>query len=112
MAEVKKTVIEFGDLIGVILGGILGFQGGIIGALTGSAGGYFVARQLTGKKTFGHSPPAKYQMLSETGESSHPRRFGQPLTEEERRQRHYALYGTTELPPRGTGLAKAKYEKI
>jgi hypothetical protein len=45
-------------------------------------------------------------MLSETGESSHPRRFGQPLTEEERRQRHYALYGTTELPPRG------KYEKI
>jgi hypothetical protein len=106
LPEVKKTVIEFGDLIGVILGGILGYQGGVIGALTGSAGGYFVAKQLTGKKTFGHSPPAKYQTLSET------RRLGHPLTEEERMQRHYALYGTTELPPRGTGLTKPKYERL
>jgi uncharacterized protein YneF (UPF0154 family) len=106
LPEVKKTVIEFGDLIGIGVGAVLGYVGGIIGAVTGAAGGYFVAKQLTGKKTFGHSPPAKYQMLSETGESSHPRRFGQPLTEEQRRQRHYALYGTTELPPRG------KYEKI
>jgi uncharacterized protein YneF (UPF0154 family) len=111
LPEVKKTVIEFGDLIGIGVGAILGYTGGIIGAVAGAAGGYFVAKQLTGKKTFGHSPPAKYQMLSET-ESSHPRRFGQPLTEEERRQRHYALYGTTELPPRGTGLTKAKYEKL
>ena len=109
MAEVKKTVIEFGDLIGIGVGAVLGYVGGVVGAVTGAAGGYFVAKQLTGKKTFGHSPPAKYQTLSETG---HPRRFGHPLTEEERRQRHYALYGTTELPPRGTGLAKAKYESI
>jgi hypothetical protein len=106
MAEVKKTVIEFGDLIGIGLGATLGYLGGLIGAVTGAAGGYFVAKQLAGKTTFGHSPPAKYQTLSET------RRLGHPLTEEERMQRHYALYGTTELPPRGTGLTKAKYEKL
>jgi len=33
-----------------------------------------------------------------------PRRMGMPLTEEERARRHYQLYGTTTLPPRGTGL--------
>lgn len=32
------------------------------------------------------------------------RRRGQPRTDEERRQRHQELYGTDELPPRGTGL--------
>lgn len=32
------------------------------------------------------------------------RRFGQPRTEQERRERHLALYGTESLPPRGTGL--------
>jgi len=30
-------------------------------------------------------------------------RFGKPKTDEERRQRHKSLYGTNELPPRGTG---------
>jgi len=36
---------------------------------------------------------------------SHPaRRLGRPRTDEERRRRHKALYGTTRLPPRGTGL--------
>jgi hypothetical protein len=104
--EVKKTIIEFGDLIGIGVGAGLGYIGGLIGAIAGSAGGYFVAKQLAGKTTFSHSSPAKYQTLSE------PRRFGHPLTEEERMQRHYALYGTTELPPRGTGLTKSKYEKL
>jgi len=33
-------------------------------------------------------------------------RFGQPKTEEERRQTHLALYGGKTLPPRGTGLSK------
>ena len=33
-------------------------------------------------------------------------RFGQPKTEEERRLTHKALYGTEELPPRGTGLMR------
>lgn len=32
------------------------------------------------------------------------RRYGNPKTDEERRKRHKALYGTSELPPRGTGL--------
>ena len=35
------------------------------------------------------------------------RRYGQPRTEEERLERHYERYGTTELPPRGTGLQKS-----
>lgn len=32
------------------------------------------------------------------------RRYGNPRTDEERRKRHKRLYGTTKLPPRGTGL--------
>jgi len=32
------------------------------------------------------------------------RGYGQPLTDQQRMQRHNALYGTTNLPPRGTGL--------
>jgi len=32
------------------------------------------------------------------------RRFGQSRTEEERRKRHFERFGTTELPPKGTGL--------
>lgn len=32
------------------------------------------------------------------------RPYGVPKTEEERRATHEALYGTTELPPRGTGI--------
>jgi uncharacterized membrane protein len=71
MAEVKKTVIEFGDLIGIGVGAVLGYVGGIVGAVTGAAGGYFVAKQLTGKKTFGHSPPAKYQQLTSSATLSY-----------------------------------------
>ncbi|MBA7597123.1 hypothetical protein ES703_04118 [subsurface metagenome] len=33
------------------------------------------------------------------------RRYGHPRTDEERRERHLALYGTEELPERGTGLS-------
>ena len=32
------------------------------------------------------------------------RRFGRPRTEAERRARHKRLYGSSKLPPRGTGL--------
>lgn len=32
------------------------------------------------------------------------RRYGQPKTEEQRKQSHKAKFGTSELPPRGTGL--------
>jgi len=33
------------------------------------------------------------------------RRFGNPKTDEERASRHQGLYGTADLPPRGTGLS-------
>ena len=32
------------------------------------------------------------------------RRYGQPRTDEERRERHYKRFRTRQLPPRGTGL--------
>jgi len=32
------------------------------------------------------------------------RRYGRPKTDEERRATHRVIYGTEELPPRGTGL--------
>ena len=40
------------------------------------------------------------------------RRYGQPRTEEERLERHYERYGTTELPPRGTGLRESSVSQI
>ena len=42
---------------------------------------------------------------SELGEPE--RRKGIPLTDEERRERHQERFGTTDLPPRGTGLEKS-----
>ena len=38
------------------------------------------------------------------GEAREERGQGVPLTDEERRARHYEQYGSFELPPRGTGL--------
>lgn len=35
-----------------------------------------------------------------------PRRKGKPRTTAERRKRHKARFGTTKLPPRGSGLKK------
>jgi len=32
------------------------------------------------------------------------RKYGKPRTNEERRKRHKRLYGTSKLPPRGTGI--------
>ena len=32
------------------------------------------------------------------------RRFGKPRTDAERKIRHKKLYGTSKLPPRGTGI--------
>lgn len=40
------------------------------------------------------------------------RGYGRPRTDEERAKRHYARYGTTDLPPRGTGLKKKKSNPI
>ena len=45
-------------------------------------------------------------------EQEESRRYGQPRTEEERLERHYERYGTTELPPRGTGLLKSSSSQI
>ncbi len=70
MAEVKKAVVEFSDLIGIAVGAGLGYIGGLAGAIAGAAGGYFVAKQLAGKKTFGHSAKAKYQSLESSSAST------------------------------------------
>lgn len=36
------------------------------------------------------------------------RRFGNPRTDVERRRKHKARFGTTKLPPRGTGLGSGQ----
>ena len=48
----------------------------------------------------------KYNQQNKTTTSSGwmTRRFGKPRTEEERKKRHKGRFGTTKLPPRGTGL--------
>lgn len=40
------------------------------------------------------------------------RKYGKPRTDAERRKRHKRLYGTSKLPPRGTGLRKNINERI
>ncbi len=35
-------------------------------------------------------------------------KMGKPRTEAERKVRHKKLYGTSKLPPRGTGIGKAR----
>ena len=35
------------------------------------------------------------------------RRAGSPRTDEERKAQHKKIYGTTKLPPRGTGLKRS-----
>jgi len=44
----------------------------------------------------------------ETEKAGKPRRMGKPKNEEERRRTHQARYGTSELPPRGTGLSESQ----
>ena len=41
-----------------------------------------------------------------TNRNSIQRRLGKPRTNAERKERHKARFGTTKLPPRGTGLKK------
>jgi len=36
------------------------------------------------------------------------RRYGRPRTDAERRKRHKKRFGTSKLPPRGTGLRRRK----
>lgn len=38
-----------------------------------------------------------------------PRRMGHPKTEAERKMTHRALFGNTNLPPRGTGLQRSQF---
>ena len=44
--EVKETVIEFGDLIGIAVGAGLGYIGGPIGAVVGAFAGYSATKRL------------------------------------------------------------------
>ena len=46
-----------------------------------------------------------FHLISGIGQGGTPR-LGKPKTEEERLAMHKALYGTENLPPRGTGLKR------
>lgn len=85
-----------------------------------------VPYSLMGRNIIGRSTPAydlrqrgqpyvRYEQREMNHEMAPPatvtRRYGQPLTEEERTQRHYATFGTTNLPPRGTGLGNPGVER-
>ena len=56
-----------------------------------------------GKLRKGRSPQMERMEEAVEGPASPVSRFGHPRTDEERRERHKSLYGTEELPPRGTG---------
>lgn len=50
--------------------------------------------------------PWRRQQATYYDHETGPPGYGRPLTDEERRVKHYATYGTTQLPPRGTGLQR------
>jgi len=59
MSEVKEKIVEFGDLIGVLIGAVMGYTGGFLGLIAGGAGGYFVAKEILKGK--GHSSSSSTQ---------------------------------------------------
>ena len=64
MSEVKEKIIEFGDLIGVLIGAVMGYTGGFLGLIAGGAGGYFVAKEiLKGKGHSSSSTQPKYRRV-------------------------------------------------
>ncbi len=63
MAEVKAKVEEFADLIGVIIGAIMGYTGGFLGLVAGAAGGYFIAREFKKRGGGSSSPQPKYKQV-------------------------------------------------
>lgn len=54
------------------------------------------------------SSPTGSPGLTGLGVGGQPR-IGHPKTEQERMGTHYAMYGTVDLPPRGTGIARQGY---
>ena len=60
---------------------------------------------LLGRVVIGRNTPGYYYKNST---ALAPGRAGVPKTEAERQAMHYARYGTTALPPRGTGLGRQK----
>lgn len=63
---------------------------------------YTTGRVITGRSTPGN--PQNGLPKSNPGGTSTQRRYGIPKTDAERQATHYARYGTTNLPVRGTGL--------
>ena len=73
-----------------------------------------MGRVITGRSTPAYDfrqrgqPYVRYEQREMNHEMASPaaeiRRYGRPLTEAERKQKHYATFGNTNLPPRGTGL--------
>lgn len=61
--------------------------------------------ELIGTILFGLFMLAGLWYLNTRVEGAGDRRSGQPRTEEERMERHEEQYGSTELPPRGSGLS-------
>jgi uncharacterized membrane protein YdjX (TVP38/TMEM64 family) len=49
MADVLAKTSEFSDLIGLVVGGFLGYVGGAVGAATGAVAGYLVAKEIVRK---------------------------------------------------------------
>ena len=59
-----------------------------------------------GRMKVGVSNRAKRNIIKNKINSIKKGRGRKPLTEKERKLRHQSLYGTSKLPPRGTGLYK------
>ena len=62
-----------------------------------------IERQVIGKKALAKKAAMGRRNKGNPG-SAGPRRRGNPRSDDERRARHRRLHGTSNLPPRGSGL--------
>ena len=64
MSEIKTKVIELADLIGALIGAVMGYSGGFLGLIAGGAGGYFVTKKILEKPhSSSSSPQPKYRKV-------------------------------------------------
>ena len=77
---------------------------GVVGAM--ALGGYIVYSFAVSQGWI--SPLFRYRLtrMKSARALTNPRRYGQYRTEKERAARHLALYGTTEVPPKGTFMRR------
>jgi len=63
-----------------------------------------ISKNISEMVKAGH--PQNQAIAAAMNQAGKTRRLGKPRTDAERKKRHKSIYGTSKLPPRGTGLSR------